>query len=266
MKLSEQLKKPLRPLRKGLTNFRHSLATLLFPSSTILLYHRVANVSNDPRQLSVSPENFRAQLTYLSSRTTFVPLSKIVDNLKNKKLVRNETAITFDDGYADNLYAALPILEEFGAPATIYVTAGMIGSTEPFPWDIDVAMNDRGTALTVEELRKLASHPLITIGAHTMTHPRLSTLSPEDQKREIEECKRKLEEIIGKKVAHFAYPFGGASAYTDETVRLAVQAGFESTTTSSPRRVFSWSHPFKIPRLIVRNWNSSELPRMLKGI
>ncbi len=76
------------------------------------------------------------------------------------------------------------------------------------------------SALSVSELQTLASRTLIEIGAHTLTHPQLSTLNDDDQRDEIQRSRVVLEETTGVRVVSFAYPYGGRSDYTADTVRL----------------------------------------------
>ncbi|HEX2866162.1 MAG TPA: FkbM family methyltransferase [Ignavibacteriales bacterium] len=101
----------------------------------VLLYHRVALDPLDTQLLSVSPKNFEEQIKFLKDNFKIVHLRNLIDEIKNKALVPNTIAITFDDGYLDNFTNALPILEKFKVPATIFVTAGMAGSKEEFWWD-----------------------------------------------------------------------------------------------------------------------------------
>src|SRR3989344_3435593 len=147
----------------------------------ILMYHRVADDKNDPHLLCVSPENFRKHLKIFKQKKNIIPLSKILD----KNIPKNSVAITFDDGYADNLHTALPILKEFNAPATIFITAGVLGKR--FPWDEDISS---GQALTENELKKIPESSLIEIGSHTVNHPHLPELPEDTQRDEVENSKK----------------------------------------------------------------------------
>lgn len=101
----------------------------------ILIYHRVATPPYDPWGMCLSPARFREQLAALKATRTFISLSDLVAGLDVGDLPRAATAVTFDDGYADNADAAKPILEELGVPATIFLTTGFIGSATGFWWD-----------------------------------------------------------------------------------------------------------------------------------
>jgi peptidoglycan/xylan/chitin deacetylase (PgdA/CDA1 family) len=98
----------------------------------VLCYHRVASLSRDPQLLAVTPEHFADQLAYLSDQFEVVPLKRIGDSEQSTKL---RVAVTFDDGYADNLIAAKPLLEEHRVPATIFICTGNLGTRREFWWD-----------------------------------------------------------------------------------------------------------------------------------
>jgi len=93
-------------------------------------------------------------------------------------------------------------------------------------------------ALTLDQARQLALDPLVTIGCHTVTHPRLSRLSEEAAYGEMEESRRKLESWLNVEVRHFAYPFGGSDACGPREFALAKRAGFRTALTTRPGNIF----------------------------
>lgn len=101
----------------------------------VLIYHRVANLTSDPQLLAVSPKKFEDQIKYLKKRFNVISLQQLVKDLSKGRLTDNSVVITFDDGYADNLYNAKPILEKYGVPATVFVTADMVDSDREYWWD-----------------------------------------------------------------------------------------------------------------------------------
>jgi peptidoglycan/xylan/chitin deacetylase (PgdA/CDA1 family) len=105
------------------------------PAAVILLYHRVAHLPCDPQWLAVAPDRFRQQLEVLGRLAEVIPLATLPGRLTGRSGRRPLAAITFDDGYDDNLHAALPLLTSAGMPATVFATSGFIGAgREPF-WD-----------------------------------------------------------------------------------------------------------------------------------
>ena len=106
------------------------------PSALILLYHRVADVRPDPQLLAVTPSHFAEQLDVLRTTTLPTPLSRLADAPDSRRDASLPTvALTFDDGYADNLINAKPLLERHDVPATVFVATGQTGRTDEFWWD-----------------------------------------------------------------------------------------------------------------------------------
>jgi peptidoglycan/xylan/chitin deacetylase (PgdA/CDA1 family) len=107
----------------------------LGPRAAILLYHRVGDEPGDPYLLQVRKGNFAEQMDVLRRRGGVIPLRDLAAKHRAGKLPHGAVAITFDDGYVDNLRAAKPILERHGLPATVFMTAGTIGREREFWWD-----------------------------------------------------------------------------------------------------------------------------------
>lgn len=118
----------------------------------ILLYHRVTNLKPDPQWLCVSPGRFSEQMELLRRSFHPLPLGELVRHGQQGTLPSNAVAVTFDDGYADNLSEALPILEQFQIPATIFVATGHLEKEHEFWWDeIEALMlaNQRADSLSL---------------------------------------------------------------------------------------------------------------------
>lgn len=118
------------------------------PRPTILMYHRIALPGADPWGLSVGPEHFVEQLDVIARSRRPLSMSAFVDRLERRTLPDDAVAVTFDDGYADNLHAAKPRLEAADVPATVFVTTGAIGQRTEYWWD-ELA---RGILLRAEAL------------------------------------------------------------------------------------------------------------------
>lgn len=108
------------------------------PAFPILTFHRV-NDDGDPFFPSVPAAVFEAQMVYLAGAYRVLPLEDLVERMRRGGLPRNAVAITFDDGYRDNLTHAAPILARHGLPATIFLSTGFVGTAE-VPWFDQVAM------------------------------------------------------------------------------------------------------------------------------
>lgn len=99
----------------------------------ILGYHRISAPEDDAYGICVSPENFARQMESLRRYAHPISLSRLAQNLKDGSLPPNAVAVTFDDGYVDNLYSAKPILEKYEVPATVFICTGYAG--REFWWD-----------------------------------------------------------------------------------------------------------------------------------
>jgi peptidoglycan/xylan/chitin deacetylase (PgdA/CDA1 family) len=118
----EALKKRIRREKNGFCN--------------VLLYHRVNDLEYDPQQLCVSIKNFEAQLSTLKKDHVFIGIEEFCHILEhNKRFPRRCLMITFDDGYADNYYNALPVLESLNLQALFYIATATINTSELFWWD-----------------------------------------------------------------------------------------------------------------------------------
>jgi peptidoglycan/xylan/chitin deacetylase (PgdA/CDA1 family) len=123
-----------RLVRKARQTGSH-LKNHLFPGALILMYHRVAEADSDPWSLCVSPKHFAEHLEVIAKYRNPIPLGELTSKLDNARSLDRAIAITFDDGYADNLYNAKPILAKYQIPATVFVTTGSIDCQHEFWWD-----------------------------------------------------------------------------------------------------------------------------------
>lgn len=117
--------------------------------------------------------------------------------------------------------------------------------------------------MTEAELKKLAESRYITIGGHTVTHSRLSALSCEKQREEIEESIRFLEKTMNKKITTFSYPFGGKADYNADSVAIVREMALK-TASNFPGRVYRNTSLYELPRKIVRNWDWTTFPVMFQ--
>jgi peptidoglycan/xylan/chitin deacetylase (PgdA/CDA1 family) len=118
---------------KTVKKFSRWLRARMLGGALILGYHRISSTPRDAYQVCVSPENFGEHLHALRKYTRPISLFELVNHLKHGSLPKKSVAITFDDGYADNLYNAKPLLEKFEIPATVFVCTGYTG--REFWWD-----------------------------------------------------------------------------------------------------------------------------------
>ncbi len=129
---------------------------------------------------------------------------------------------------------------------------------------IDRATRPSHRMLSRDEVRGLASGGTVEIGAHTLSHPRLAELGAAEQEREIRGGKEMLEEITGREVASFAYPFGEHADFDPASVRIVRDAGFSSAGVVRDLAVSRTSRVHQLPRVGIRDWDGDEFERRLE--
>jgi peptidoglycan/xylan/chitin deacetylase (PgdA/CDA1 family)/glycosyltransferase involved in cell wall biosynthesis len=255
------------------------------PGIRILFYHRVSAEAGPPDlrgRRPITAREFEKHLKHLKRHYRVISLEEAAHALQSGgSLPENAVAITFDDGYRDNYTVALPLLEKYGAPATVFVVTSAIDG-KPFWFDevrrwfeqtqvttlrlgetgeefslanasargkalervlsflkslrgerlsavladlrsdlkigAESAPAERET-LTWDELRAMASNNRVSIGAHTVTHPILPNLAPDEISREIRESAETITRELNRPVRFFAYPNGDSNVAARQTVR-----------------------------------------------
>jgi peptidoglycan/xylan/chitin deacetylase (PgdA/CDA1 family) len=206
-----------------------------------LTYHGVDEVSllMDPYRLFVRPKDLRRHIRALQRWgyrfTTFSELAAEVSSGHGAGLV----ALTFDDGLADNVEILAPILEEAGVPGTVFVVSGWLGRSYPH------ALWKR--MLEPAELNELIDAG-VEIGSHTRCHPDLTRLPDAEALAEMCRGKEELEDVIGRPVEVFAYPYGHADR---RVAGLCRDAGFRAACMTEGQG--SWDDRFRLPRQAVTN-------------
>lgn len=195
----------------------------------ILMYHMVSphRAGAKFNKLRVPPAQFERQLQHLQDEDWhFALMSELGAALPQKTVV-----LTFDDGYADNLLAADPILERFGARATLYLVEDRFerdwSSSKKAHHDSKELM--REPKLSDAQVRSMLASGRWELGGHTRTHANLSRLDTPQRELEIAQARDSLSASFGVPVDSFAYPFG---IYGPEDVAMARQAGYTTAVTT----------------------------------
>jgi peptidoglycan/xylan/chitin deacetylase (PgdA/CDA1 family)/folate-dependent phosphoribosylglycinamide formyltransferase PurN len=189
---------------------------------TVLLYHRVNDVSKDI--LTIDVDSFIRHLVALPRRYPVVSLRDAVEGLRQRcYLGPNVVVVTFDDGYADNAEIAAPLLKHFDLPATFFVTAGLIGTERRFPHDDGSPYAFR--TMTWEQVRALQQMGF-DVGSHGWSHLNLGRCSLDEAQREVRQSREELDRKLEAPVRFFAYPFGGRDDITPAARREILAAGF----------------------------------------
>ena len=180
------------------SNIDSSVSTT--PNAAILLYHHVS--SSTPASTSISPEAFKSHMEYLDAHHTVVSLQDVVSAIQhNTTLPENAVAITFDDGYANILDNAHPILADLGFPYIVFINPDEIGvGPKQLTWEQVIAMHNDG----------------VVFANHTLDH--LHMLNGEQAMGErawlekvwqnVESAEKKIEDKLDISLKYLAYPFG----------------------------------------------------------
>jgi peptidoglycan/xylan/chitin deacetylase (PgdA/CDA1 family) len=120
-------------------------------------------------------------------------------------------------------------------------------------------------AVTAQELTKLAQSTLIDIGAHTITHARLSMLPPDEQYAEIAGSREALRSLIGALPGTFAYPYGQPDDFAAETVEIVRSAGFRAAATTIPGSIEPGDDPLQLRRCPIFNWDMATFQEQIEA-
>ena len=171
----------------------------------ILMYHSVAAVDRDPNALCVPPDRFAQQLATLRAvGLRGVGVGELLA-ARRRGQGRNLVGLTFDDGYADFLTTACPILDDHGFGATVYVLPGRFGGSNA--WDPEPELE----LLTRTQLQQVVDRGM-EVGSHGRLHQRLTELSAGELEEEIAGSRDDLTEVLGRPPAGFCYPYGAVDA------------------------------------------------------
>lgn len=299
--------------------FWKNLESRFRPATVVLCYHRVTDQTDDLFNCCVTPKHFAEHLEVLRGLDVVHPFTRLLDAHQPHKWPGRRTAIvTFDDGYADNIFNAAPLLAQHCMPAVFYIFTGWMTPPSEAWWDrlqnaifnaatlppilhlpgideeiatsnrttlfhsIYLLLRNRGVKareeilarleasprnmqvrlthrpMNPDELRQLAAQPGIHIGAHTVSHSYLPSLTPADQQFEIAASREWLECELGRPIKDFSYPHGGIDAGARAA---AAAAGMETGVTCEERATRAGNDPLSIPRFMVHDWDGDEFAK-----
>jgi len=269
---------------------------------TIFMLHHVRPAHAGPfqpnRHLEITPDFLRATLAYLrATDVDIVSPDEVRRRLTEQDFSRRFACFTCDDGYRDNRDHALPAMQDFDAPFTVYVTSDFAAGTGRLWWvtlerivakadvieapidgqlvrldtstlagkdmafdrlhgwlrglpeeadirrevsalcaahGIDEDAVSRELCMSWDELKPFAADPLVTIGAHTVSHCNLAKQTEAMAARELSASRTDIENVLQRPAVHLAYPYGDRCAVGRREFALAKSAGFETAVTTRP--------------------------------
>jgi peptidoglycan/xylan/chitin deacetylase (PgdA/CDA1 family) len=242
-------------------------------AACIFCYHRVAEIGFvDPHvdDWNVPPEVFERQIAALATFAEFVPLLDLPRRLcapSSRPLV----CLTFDDGYASVYSRALPVLQRYQAPATVFVVTSAIGQQEPMPFDRwsrghrDRVPAEVWRAMDWAELAACLDSGLITLGAHSHQHLQGQNCTPAQLSEEAGRSRAVLLSQFGEAQARaYAYPYGSTRLghVTPDYVRAVREAGYQLAVTTDLALASPEGDPYLLPRVEA---NAVDGPRVLRA-
>lgn len=250
------------------------------------------------KTLEIEPEFLEQVIVFLRDRKVdLVDLDEMHHRLVERDFSRPFVALTFDDGYRDNLEFAWPVLERHGVPFAVYIVSNFADGSGELWWealerlvanesrlelevdgkrrtidcsdadrkyrafgeiagllpgesngierqavlrnlasqyDLDLHQQCRELCMSWQELTELAKNQICTIGAHTVNHVFLSNVDERLARREMGDCADAIASSLGRRPAHFAFPYGHAQAAGPREFRLARELGYKTAVTTQP--------------------------------
>ncbi len=182
----------------------------------ILMYHRIGERATEKDTFSVPADIFDKQMAFLKARNyKVIPLEELCSMIASKQAIpHNVVAVTFDDGYKDNL-AAVDILKKYNLPATIFLILNRVGESG---------------FLNGQDIISISDTPGVVFGSHTLSHRYLPQLAIEDVRNEIFDSKLQARQSYGLDFRTLTYPVGG---FRRDVLTEVEEAGYSCACTTN---------------------------------
>jgi peptidoglycan/xylan/chitin deacetylase (PgdA/CDA1 family) len=220
----------------------------------VIMYHDVT--SRPTIWFDLTTSEFRRQMAALkAAKANVVTLDAIVEHYRDgKPLPERAIALTFDDGTLGNFTDALPILQEYGYPATFFVHTGYVGvptSKEHMTWD---------------QLREAEQTGLISVQPHTVNHHEFTNrLAPDQVRKELADSQAAIERELKHPGVHLAYPYGNGD---EPMAQVLEELGYVSAWGEERAWCVSPADRFFLPRFapkrvmeVIAHWGEPDQPR-----
>ena len=213
---------------------------------TFLIYHRVTG--EYPLELDLEPKLFERQIEHLAVQETVIDYESALQQLQSSDPAGvSFVVLTFDDGYEDFYTGVYPLLLQYSLPAILFVTTGFVEEQTPYPMLSHPELQPE--PVTWDMLGEMSESGMVTIGAHTHTHPILTHLPVDKVEEELVRSMELFRSRLGVSPKHFAYPRAEMNERVDEVVRqhyesAVVGGGYRATSLAFDR--------YRIPRIPIR--------------
>jgi len=224
----------------------------------ILSYHSISTnlfgYFHPSSQINTSPEMFSAQMRWLRrAGYQSIDLSEMLIQLSLGKDMSKKVVITFDDGYRDFYTEGFAIMKQCGFNATVFLATDRIRNTPSRYEGVDY--------LTWQDVRELHAEG-VRFGSHTVTHPDLRSMEPDQIDYELGYSKEVIEQEVGDTVESFSYPFPFPEEDRDFTRFLAdilENQGFKNGVSAIIGRAHRNSNQYFLPRMPLNSWDTPKL-------
>lgn len=218
-------------------------------SATILCYHKVGSAAEEGRRLNIEPSRLRSHVRFFAKKNRPFLVAGDLSGSWPEGIV----CFTFDDAYSSTMVHAPIIFEEFGVRASFYAVPGRVGGVSD--WDGELSRPLANWDL----LREVQAHGH-EIGNHSLNHPKMASLPPEEQFAEISAAheRMKAESIRSRS---FCYPYGN---HDDRTIEMLKKAGYGVGLALGKRPAKPEDNRLSLPRIVVAF--SDALPMLLYKI
>ena len=231
----------------------------------ILMYHKVNDIPDNPTTVPIA--RFDEQLTRLAELGyRVVDLDAVLDHYtRGIELPEKAVLITFDDGYRDTLDNALPVLQDHGYPAVIFVPVAYMEDETPLPHETHLVERGMVNPTLDWGLMRELDAAGVRVESHGIAHRPLAEVSLDESVREIAVSKLKLEEQLGRPVNAYAYVKGSEAHFHPVHESILKQAGYEIAFTSISRSNGPDTNPFRLGRYNVEPYPARTFELVLSG-
>ncbi|NKF23605.1 polysaccharide deacetylase family protein [Solimonas marina] len=225
---------------------------------SILMYHQVGNFPTVKlhRASYTNLVHFRRQMAFLKRwGANVLTMTEAVAALRGERPIPPRAVVlTFDDGYRSFIDTAVPVLQEYGFPAIVYVLASKAG--DDAGW---YAVDGQPTPplMTWDEVRRLPALGM-EVGSHGLFHTALKGVDAPTLRAELADSKRIIEDQLGRAVPHFCYPFGSVD---QAAIDACAAAGYSSAVTCQRGAAYPALDLLALPRKSIRQGH--DIPMLL---
>lgn len=209
-------------------------------SVPVLMYHHIQPLDEAKKlghaPLTVDSGWFDSQIKYLSdNKYQFITVGQLITSLQSGQTLNKSVAITIDDAYDDAYNYAYPILQKYGAKASLFVPTGLVQNPGYLTWD---------------QISQMYKNNIILPYNHTWSHFSLPTGDLNKERTEITTAQTQLEEHLGLIPKIIAYPYGG---YNAPSIKLLQELGYSAAFSTKPGTWQCTGNIFYLPRVRIGN-------------